>query len=108
MVDLGTVDVLAQGKRFSSRQTSELAQQLALDYLTASALIREAVAGLSQGACFTCGAEPGCNVDCKGCDWVARAERLLAAAEGPCRDCGAVQGHEVACIGELVRRMEGL
>jgi hypothetical protein len=41
------------------------------------ALLREAVEGLSQGACLTCGAEVGSNIDCAGCDWVIRAERLL-------------------------------
>lgn len=40
-------------------------------------LVREAVEGLSQGACLTCGAEPGCNIDCAGCDWIIRAQRLL-------------------------------
>jgi hypothetical protein len=40
-------------------------------------LVREAVEGLSQGACLTCGAEVGCNIDCAGCDWVIRAQRLL-------------------------------
>jgi hypothetical protein len=45
---------------------------------SAVALIREAVAGLSTGACFTCGAEPGTNIDCKGCSWVSRAEQFLS------------------------------
>ena len=41
---------------------------------------RRAVDGLSQGACVTCGAEPGCNIDCPGCIWVSDAERALALA----------------------------
>lgn len=67
-------------------------------------LLREAVAGLTKDACFTCGSEPGCNINCAGCDWVARARRFLAAAEGvPCADCGRASGHEPSCISELAR-----
>lgn len=43
---------------------------------------RSALAGLSQGACLTCGAEPGCNIDCPGCAWVTKAEAAIAKAEG--------------------------
>lgn len=42
------------------------------------ALLRSACAGLSTGACLTCGAEPGCNIDCKGCMWISDAEKLLS------------------------------
>lgn len=43
---------------------------------------RRAVAGLSTGACMTCGAEPGANIDCPGCLWVLDAEQAIAIAEG--------------------------
>lgn len=72
----------------------------------AIALIREAVAGLSKGACLTCGAEPGCNIDCKGCAWIASAERFLsdlpastaASRVEPCRcEYGASGAHAALC-----------
>jgi hypothetical protein len=44
-------------------------------------VLRRGVDGLSTGACYTCGAEPGCNIDCAGCRWVCDAEWALAALE---------------------------
>jgi hypothetical protein len=44
-------------------------------------VLRDAVSGLSKGACFTCGSEPGCNIDCAGCLWISRAEDVIAKAE---------------------------
>lgn len=50
----------------------------ALDRIAAlEGALRSGVDGLSQGSCFTCGAEPGSNVDCPGCEWIAKAECLL-------------------------------
>lgn len=46
------------------------------------AVLKDGVRGLTQGACLTCGSEPGCNIDCAGCRWVARAEAAIAKAEG--------------------------
>ena len=36
-----------------------------------------ALVGLTKSACATCGAEPGTNIDCKGCQWVVDAQRAL-------------------------------
>lgn len=36
-----------------------------------------ALVGLTKGACATCGAEPGCNIDCPGCKWVVDAQEAL-------------------------------
>ena len=36
-----------------------------------------ALVGLTQGACATCGAEPGTNIDCSGCQWVVDAQAAL-------------------------------
>ena len=36
-----------------------------------------ALVGLTQSACATCGAEPGCNIDCPGCKWVVDAQAAL-------------------------------
>lgn len=60
-------------------QRSELAAMRA-ERAEAVALLSRAVAGLSGGACLTCGAEPGCNIDCPGCLWISDAEKLLARA----------------------------
>ncbi len=46
------------------------------------AVLSAGVAGLTQSACFTCGAEPGCNIDCRGCQWVTQARYAIAKAEG--------------------------
>ena len=45
-------------------------------------LLQRAVDVLTQGACYTCGAEPGCNIDCPGCKWVADAEAARVSS-GP-------------------------
>ena len=45
-------------------------------------LIRRAIEGLTKGACLTCGAEPGSNIDCQGCKWIVDAEVILRALEG--------------------------
>jgi hypothetical protein len=45
-------------------------------------VVRRAVAGLTTGACYTCGAEPGCNIDCAGCLWVSDAIAALAPQDG--------------------------
>jgi hypothetical protein len=73
------------------------------------AVLKDAVRGLTQGACFTCGSEPGCNIDCAGCQWVARAEAVIAKAEAataPCADCGATGTHDAGCVGELARYLD--
>lgn len=36
-----------------------------------------ALVGLTRSACLTCGAEPGCNIDCPGCKWVVDAQDAL-------------------------------
>lgn len=46
------------------------------------AILKDGVRWLTQDACLTCGSEPGCNIDCAGCIWVARAEAAIAKAEG--------------------------
>lgn len=40
-------------------------------------VVQRALDGLVQTACFTCGAEPGSNIDCPGCMWVADAREAL-------------------------------
>jgi hypothetical protein len=45
-------------------------------------VVKRGVDGLSQGACLTCGSEPGVNIDCAGCRWVSDAEAVIAKAEG--------------------------
>ena len=42
-------------------------------------IVQRAVGGLSQGECAMCGAEPGCNIDCPECRWVADAQAALAS-----------------------------
>lgn len=57
------------------------------DY-TLRQLLQRAVDGLTQGACFTCGSEPGTNIDCAGCLWVRDAQHALKseADASPAKD----------------------
>lgn len=57
------------------------AEQLARERERLEKIVKRAVDGLSQGACLTCGAEPGCNIDCPGCLWIADAAAALAEPE---------------------------
>ena len=57
-----------------------LAQLLISAYERSDALYDvtlRALVGLTKGACATCGAEPGTNIDCKGCQWVVDAQKAL-------------------------------
>lgn len=54
--------------------------ELRKKYVALLAVCRDAYEGLTQDACYTCGSEPGCNIDCPGCEWVSRAWNVI-------RDC---------------------
>lgn len=57
-----------------------LAQLLMVSYERSDALYDvtlRALVGLTRSACATCGAEPGTNIDCKGCQWVIDAQKAL-------------------------------
>ncbi len=57
-----------------------LAQLLMVAYERSDQLYNvtlRALVGLTKGACATCGAEPGTNIDCKGCQWVVDAQKAL-------------------------------
>lgn len=42
------------------------------------AALKAGVSMLSKGACLGCGAEPGVNIDCVTCEWIAQSEALFA------------------------------
>jgi hypothetical protein len=40
-------------------------------------IVAQGLAKLTGGACYECGAEPGCNIDCGLCAWVSDAEDAI-------------------------------